>query len=86
MPSLLSTVRPFLNESQLQLVAESEARGEARGEAKGKAGAVLEILTNRGFALTDDQRRRVLGCEDLAMLDRWIRRALTVTAADELFE
>lgn len=45
---MLSTVRPFLNESQLQLVAESEARGKAEGKAE----AILEILT-KSRILTD---------------------------------
>ena len=30
--------------------------------------------------------QRILDCGDLATIDRWLDRALTVTAIDELFE
>lgn len=31
------------------------------------------------------QTERVLGCADIAILDRWIRKAVFVASAEELF-
>ncbi len=55
--------------------------GEARGEARG----VLGVLEARGITVTAEQRSRILTCADTEVLDRWIRRAVSVTRADELF-
>jgi hypothetical protein len=64
--------------------AEGEAKGKAEGEAKGKAEALLRILAQRGLSASEDQRRRILECTDLATLDGWLDRALLVTSVDEL--
>lgn len=53
--------------------------------AAGKAGAVVAFLRARGIALTNDEENRILACSDLELLDRWIRKAATVSTADELF-
>jgi hypothetical protein len=53
----------------------------AEGEAKG----VLLILETRGIEVTEEQRQRITGCGDPEQLEAWIRRAVTVTSADELF-
>ena len=63
----------------------SAAKGEAKGRAEGKAEDVLEILDARDIAITEPQRRRVLACTDLELLRQWVRRAATITTADELF-
>jgi hypothetical protein len=56
------------------------------GKAEGKAEDVVEFLTARGIALSDDVRARILACTDLDQLKQWIRRAATVKSADELFD
>lgn len=61
-----------------------EIRGVARGEARGKAQAVLAILEARGVKVPVAVREQILGCSDLAALDTWLRRAVTVTTADEV--
>ena len=58
-----------------------EARGEIRGEARGEARAILTLLDARGLAVSDTVRARILGCTDLATLDRWVRRAATARTA-----
>jgi predicted transposase/invertase (TIGR01784 family) len=68
-----------------QWLAQGEARGRAEGEARGRAEAVLAVLEARGLPVSDRQRARVLGCTDLEQLERWVRRAVTVKAAAELF-
>ena len=63
--------------------AEGEAKGKAEGEAKGKAEAILRVLGARRLPVADAQRARVLACTDLALLDRWLDRAVTAASADE---
>jgi hypothetical protein len=78
---MLPNIQPFLSESQRRAFAEAEAKGEAKGKAEG----ILRILAKRGISMSELQRRRILDCGDLATLDRWFDRALTVTQIDELF-
>jgi hypothetical protein len=66
--------------------AEREVQGEARGRAAGKAEALLAICAARDLALTDGERARILGCADLATLDRWIRRAAGASEAAAIFD
>lgn len=51
----------------------------------GEATAVLKILSARGLQVSDVARARIVACTDPAVLERWIERAMTVAAADELF-
>jgi hypothetical protein len=65
--------------------AEGEARGEARGKAQGEARAVLTVLDARGVVVSPEQQARILASTDLEVLERWLRKVVTVTSADELF-
>jgi hypothetical protein len=65
--------------------AEARAEAKAEGKAQGVAAALLKILMRRGLALTAEQRRRITGCTDLAVLERWLDRSLSVSSAEELF-
>jgi hypothetical protein len=58
----------------------------AEGEAKGEATAVLDVLDERGFAVSDEVRARITGCSDLDQLKTWLRRAVKVPSPEELFE
>ncbi|NOT63531.1 MAG: Rpn family recombination-promoting nuclease/putative transposase [Acidobacteria bacterium] len=66
-----------------------EAKGYAQGETAGltaaKTAAVLAILAARGVGMSEADRARIAACTDVATLDRWIRRAATATASEELF-
>jgi predicted transposase/invertase (TIGR01784 family) len=66
--------------------AEGRAEGEVRGRAEGEANAVLAVLNARGLTVTDQLRQRILECTDLELLDGWIRKAVTLTDPNELFE
>lgn len=69
-----------------QLLREEGRReGEARGEARGKAHAVLAVLEARGLRVSDEQRAKIVGCADLAELERWVRKAVTVKTTGALF-
>ncbi|QVQ50255.1 hypothetical protein J4H86_14985 [Spiractinospora alimapuensis] len=84
----------YQSEFTQRLEAKGEARGEARGEAKGKAKgkaegraeSVLSVLDAREVAVDDATRDRVLAVTDDDQLDALVRRAITVTSADQLFE
>jgi hypothetical protein len=64
---------------------EGEAKGETKGEAKGEAKAVLAVLEERKIPVSDDVRERITACTDLDRIDGWVRRALTVEHAEDLF-
>jgi hypothetical protein len=71
--------------------AEGEAKGKAEGEAKGEAkGArtaaksLLMLMGQRGLMITEDQRRQIMACTDLATVERWLERALSVTSVEDL--
>jgi hypothetical protein len=64
--------------------AAGEARGEARGLAKGRAEAILSVLEARGLAVSAEQRQEILGCADLARLDRWLRRAALAVSTEDV--
>jgi hypothetical protein len=57
-----------------------------RGEVRGEARALLGILDARGLSVSDELRATITSCTDLDQLDRWVRRAVTVTQADELLD
>jgi hypothetical protein len=59
-------------------------RGQAKGKVEGAAAALLKILLRRGLAPTAEQRRRIIECVDLAMLERWLDRSLSVSSVAEL--
>jgi predicted transposase YdaD len=79
-----------MTEAQMEIerwLAQGEAKGEAKGRAVGRAEALVAMLTARGLPLSEDLRARILGCTDIATLDRWIVRAATASsAADALSE
>jgi hypothetical protein len=71
----------FFDESQQQ----SFDKGVEKGVAQARAQAVIAVLEERGIAVSDEQRARIMACSDLAMLDRWLRKAATAARADEIF-
>ncbi|MFO0578470.1 MAG: HEPN domain-containing protein [Polyangia bacterium] len=63
--------------------AEGEQRGRADGERRGKAEAVLLVLQARGLEVPLELERRILDCDDPAVLAAWLQRAVTATSAAE---
>ena len=45
--------------------------------------SLLGVLVGRGFALSEAQQQRILGCRDLATVERWLARAVSVTSVDD---
>jgi hypothetical protein len=83
--AMLPQGQQFFSETQRRWFAEGEARGMAKGEAKGKAQAVLLVLDGRAVPLSPEQRERILACEDEATVNGWLKRAATVSSAEQLF-
>jgi len=65
-------------------IQELKAVARAEGEARGVARSILNILEERGIAVSSVQREEILGCTDLERLDRWLLRAGVATSADEV--
>ena len=57
-----------------------------QGEAKGEARALLAFLGARGIDVPDPVRDDITSCTDLDQLDTWIRRAVTATKVEDLFD
>lgn len=60
--------------------------GLAAGKAAGKADDIITFLRARGIEVTEDTRERITSCTDIDRLDTWVRRAATVSSAEELFD
>ncbi|WP_433246899.1 hypothetical protein [Actinomadura nitritigenes] len=58
----------------------------AEGRAEGEADAVLSVLETRGITVPNDIRDKVTGCTDIDQLKRWVRRAVVIDHAEELFD
>lgn len=58
--------RPFFSESQ------------QRSYSEGMASAIIDVLKVRGLTVTDERREKILACAELAELDRWVRKAVSV--------
>ncbi|HEY2407631.1 MAG TPA: hypothetical protein VGI10_16600 [Polyangiaceae bacterium] len=43
------------------------------------------MLEARGLEISPDQRARILQCLELELLEGWLRRAVSVTATQDLF-
>lgn len=61
-----------------------KAELRSSGKAEGKAEAVLAVLKARGVSVSEVVRTRVLGCQDLSTLDRWLARAATAGSDTEV--
>jgi hypothetical protein len=73
---------PYQGEYAESLLAEGETRGKAEGEAR----ALLKVLEARGIAVSDQVREHVMACQDIAVLDAWLGRALVIESAERLFD
>jgi hypothetical protein len=71
----------------------AERDDERLDEALGGSGAnlalaraIVERLEERGLVLTDDERARIVECDDLALLEQWRANAERCTSTGEVFE
>ncbi|THV41311.1 hypothetical protein [Glycomyces buryatensis] len=57
----------------------------AKGKAQGEARAILEVLSSRGFEVSDRLRRKITGCQDQSQLLIWLRGAAVTDDVERLF-
>lgn len=66
-------------------IEKGRTEGRTEGRALGQAMSVIEVFEARSLSISEEQRARILACTDLDMLTKWLKRAVTVASADELF-
>jgi hypothetical protein len=59
--------------------------GVKEGEERGVRESIRLIMHTRGLAMDAATHARIDACSDLAILQRWLARAVLVTSASELF-
>ncbi len=67
-------------------VAKGLAKGLAEGHVQRARLALLDVLAARGFTPTERQRAGVEACDDVDVLARWMRRAVTAESLAAVFD
>ncbi|GAA4232631.1 hypothetical protein GCM10022254_33060 [Actinomadura meridiana] len=62
------------------------AEGREEGRVEGEAKMLLLMMENRGIAVPNDIRERVMSCADTAQLERWAKRAAVIDDARDLLD
>jgi hypothetical protein len=65
---------------------EGRQEGQQEGLLEGEQRALLKVLEARGLKVEEAARRRLLECTELAQLERWLSKAVTVQSVEELFK
>jgi hypothetical protein len=60
-------------------------KGKLEGKLEGQAAAILEVLDARGIPVSPELRERVQASTDALELRLWLRRAVVVATAGDLF-
>ncbi len=66
------------------LLRDTYNEGVADGKAKGMAESLLLLLEVRALPVTEEQRQRILSCQDAQRLEAWFMRALNATSIEEV--
>ncbi|NUW45238.1 hypothetical protein HT134_34720 [Nonomuraea rhodomycinica] len=77
---------PFAREHYGRGLDEGRAEGKTEGAAEEAARMLMLVLGARGFEVPEDMRARISSCADLAQLEGWATRAVTVQSLQELFD
>jgi hypothetical protein len=73
-------------EYQSEFARKYVAQGREEGRHEGEQAALFEVLDARGLKVDAGTRQRILACKDLSQLKLWLRKAVSVESAQELFE
>jgi hypothetical protein len=76
----------YQSEFARKYVAQGREEGRKEGLYEGEQAALLEVLDARGLAVDEGARQRIMACTDLSQLKLWLRKAVTVDSALEIFE
>lgn len=78
--ALVAKGNPILLERE----ASAKAAGREEGQAEGVARSVLDVLAARKIEASEAQRRKILTCQDLDQLSRWLQRAVVASSSAEV--
>lgn len=61
-------------------------QGQQEGRLEGEHRALFKVLKARGLTVDETTRQRILACTELAQLELWLGKAVTVQSVQELFK
>jgi flagellar biosynthesis/type III secretory pathway protein FliH len=64
--------------------AEGRVEGLLEGMLEAKADMLLRLIKQREWAITEAQRRRIVDCTEMVLLNRWLDRMLPAISVDNL--
>lgn len=80
-----ATFRNLLQRRGYEDLEAVRAESRSEGERAGVAQSVLTLLQARGLVVDEAVETRILACADLDVLRRWLVRAASVEAIEDLF-
>jgi flagellar biosynthesis/type III secretory pathway protein FliH len=78
--------RKYVAQGRAEGRAEGREEGREEGLHEGERAALFEVLDARGLQVDAVTRQRIMACTELAQLKLWLRKAVSVQAAQELLE
>ena len=76
---------PF-EQDMLNAEAKGENKGREEGRNEGRVQSLLAVAEARSLLVTPAARARILACDDVPTLDRWIVRAVKASSLESVFE
>ncbi|SEK98690.1 hypothetical protein SAMN05444354_103249 [Stigmatella aurantiaca] len=76
----------YQSEFARKYLSQGREEGREEGLQEGERAALFEVLDARGFAVDAEARQHILACTDPAQLKHWLRKAVTVSSVQALFE
>ncbi|HEX5746703.1 MAG TPA: hypothetical protein VFZ09_10680 [Archangium sp.] len=80
-----TALEALMSSGTYEYQSEFARRYFTQGRQEGKADALLEVLDARGLQVDEQSRQRITACTELAQLERWLRKAVSVQSVQELF-
>ncbi len=79
-------LRKYLEAGRAQGIQEGREKGREEGREEATVNAILRVLEARGLRVSRAAQGRIRKCKDLAKLELWLTRAVTVERATQLFD
>jgi hypothetical protein len=76
----------FARKYVAQGLKQGRKEGREEGLHEGERVALFEVLAARGLQVEEAARQRIQACLEPTQLKRWLRKAVSVRATEELFE
>jgi hypothetical protein len=81
-----SFAKRYFREGRAEGLQEGRAEGLQEGRAEGLHDAILRVLAARGIAADEALAARIRACTEIAMLERWLERALGAASASAVVD